>query len=428
STGTGTGTSVLLLVLANVLVNVHANEASPAGQAHEHRHDPHDEGFAGAGLPRSGRGCVARGWTRASLRRRAGVCQAQDGRRVDAGARLPFPLVRCILPRRIPPSFPRAAVGPGLQVLAGRLCVYPPVSVDPERDSAMRGLIHEIHRRSLWQVVGLYLGVSWGALEVVGGITESAGLPDWVPSFALVLLVIGFPVVIATAFVQKGLPREGGGTVEGDVTVRGAAAEGVTANRAASAGTPLTSAVGSGVLSESATRPAIHHRLFTWRNAILGGIGAFALLGLAVAGYFVMRVTGIGPVASLAAQGVIEPGEPIIIAEFENTSSDPSLGSVVTEALRVDLTGSPALTPLAPARIQEMLRLMQRSPDERLSPALAREVAIREGVRAVLEGEVASAGSGFIVLATLLSPDSQAALATFRRTARSPDEVIDAID
>src|SRR5690606_27696973 len=191
---------------------------------------------------------------------------------------------------------------------------------------------------------------------------------------------------------------------------------------------PLTSAVGSGVLSESATRPGIHHRLFTWRNAILGGVGAFALLGLAVAGYFVMRVTGIGPVASLAAQGIIEEGEAIIIADFENTSSDPSLGDVVTEALRMDLAGSPALTPLAPARVKDVLRLMQRSPDERLTPALAREVAIREGIRAVLEGEVASAGSGYLLLAALRAPESEAPLATFRRTARSPDEVIDAID
>src|SRR5690606_11900195 len=141
-----------------------------------------------------------------------------------------------------------------------------------------------------------------------------------------------------------------------------------------------------------------------------------------------MRVTGIGPVASLAAQGIIEEGEAIIIADFENTSSDPSLGDVVTEALRMDLAGSPALTPLAPARVKDVLRLMQRSPDERLTPALAREVAIREGIRAVLEGEVASAGSGYLLLAALRAPESESPLATFRRTARSPDEVIDAID
>src|SRR5690606_19990593 len=141
-----------------------------------------------------------------------------------------------------------------------------------------------------------------------------------------------------------------------------------------------------------------------------------------------MRVTGIGPVASLAAQGIIEEGEAIIIADFENTSSDPSLGDVVTEALRMDLAGSPALTPLAPARVKDVLRLMQRSPDERLTPALAREVAIREGIRAVLEGEVASAGSGYLLLAALRAPESESPLATFRRTARGAEEVIDAID
>ena len=330
----------------------------------------------------------------------------------------------------------------------------------------MRRLIHEIHRRSLWQVVGIYLGISWGVLQVVDGITQSAGLPDWTPGFALVLLLIGFPVVVATAFVQEGLPGgrgarngEAGEAASGqaggaDVVAAGiaaaaagavalgaqtvgagaagpsgvAAAEGAAAAPSPSPAEPPNLAAGTGVLDRPSTRPALHRRLFTWRNALLGAVAGFALLGFAVAGYFVMRVTGIGPVASLAAQGVIEEGEPIIIAEFENTSSDPSLGSVVTEALRVDLTGSPALTPLAPARIQEVLRLMRRAPDEPLTPVLAREVAIREGIRAVLEGEVASAGSGFLLLATLRSAESQTALATFRRTARGAEEVIDASD
>src|SRR5690606_26408827 len=174
-------------------------------------------------------------------------------------------------------------------------------------------------------------------------------------------------------------------------------AQGAAGAPAGTAAAPPAIVPRGGVLDEPATRSPIHHRLLTWRNAILAGVAAFALLGLAVTGYFFMRVTGIGPVAPLIAQGVIDAGEAIIIAEFENTSDDPSLGDVVTEALRVDLAGSPALTPLAPSRVQEMLRLMQREADEPLTPALAREVAIREGIRAVLEGEVASAGSGYIV-------------------------------
>src|SRR5688572_4024502 len=74
--------------------------------------------------------------------------------------------------------------------------------------SSFRRLIHEVHRRSLWQVMGIYLGLSWFVLQVVNALTETAGLPDWVPPFALVLLLIGMPVVLATAFVQEGGPRD----------------------------------------------------------------------------------------------------------------------------------------------------------------------------------------------------------------------------
>ena len=59
----------------------------------------------------------------------------------------------------------------------------------------MKKLIYEIHRRSLWQVLGLYAAGSWIVLQVVDQLTESAGLPEWVPSFALVLLLIGLPIV-----------------------------------------------------------------------------------------------------------------------------------------------------------------------------------------------------------------------------------------
>ena len=73
----------------------------------------------------------------------------------------------------------------------------------------MKQLIAEIHRRSLWQVLGIYLAGSWIAMQVVETLTNNAGLPDWVPPFAVVLLVIGFPVVMATAFVQEGTGRRG---------------------------------------------------------------------------------------------------------------------------------------------------------------------------------------------------------------------------
>jgi len=71
-----------------------------------------------------------------------------------------------------------------------------------------RKIIRELHRRSVWQVLGVFLAGSWGVLQVVDFLTERAGLPDWTPTFALVLLLVGLPIVLATAFVQEGLPGD----------------------------------------------------------------------------------------------------------------------------------------------------------------------------------------------------------------------------
>lgn len=72
-------------------------------------------------------------------------------------------------------------------------------------------VVREIHRRSLWQVLGIFLAASWVVLQVVDLVTQTAGLPDWTPAMAFVLLLIGLPFCLATAFVQEGMPGRHGG-------------------------------------------------------------------------------------------------------------------------------------------------------------------------------------------------------------------------
>ncbi len=55
-------------------------------------------------------------------------------------------------------------------------------------------------------MVGLFLASSWGVLQAVEFLTDFAGRPDWAPAMALVLLMIGLPIGVATAFVQEGVP------------------------------------------------------------------------------------------------------------------------------------------------------------------------------------------------------------------------------
>lgn len=278
----------------------------------------------------------------------------------------------------------------------------------------LRKLIIEVHRRSIWQVLSVYLVGSWVALQVVESIGESAGLPDWVQPFAFVLLVIGLPIVLATAVVQEGVP----------VRAEGGEAGGSDADSPGPAAGEVQESTGEGERRGAVAA----HRLFTWRNVLSGGVAAFILLAVAVSGYFFMWSRGIGPLGSLAAQGVFQEGDAVVLADFQNTSNDPSLGEMVTEALRVDLAASSIMTLVEPTRIRETLGRMGQGREEVLDEELAREVAIRDGFKGVIHGTVGSAGSGYLFVASLVAAEDGSILATFREAADGPDQVIAAID
>ncbi len=149
--------------------------------------------------------------------------------------------------------------------------------------SRTRNLIHEVHRRSLWQVVAIYAAGSWVALQVVGLLVDNFGLPEWLPPFALVLLVIGLPIVVATAFVQEGIgSRTHAPRPDASAGHEPGAGPGEAGSGAAAAGSAGASGPPTGVVP-AAARPA--RGLFTWRNVIRGGVGALALWGVVAAGW-----------------------------------------------------------------------------------------------------------------------------------------------
>ena len=93
--------------------------------------------------------------------------------------------------------------------------------------SSLRDLIREIHRRSMWQVTAIYIGGSWLAFELIKQIAESADQP-WLPNVALVLLIIGFVIVLSSAYVQerpdKDVSQETGETSSAETTAEPAVA------------------------------------------------------------------------------------------------------------------------------------------------------------------------------------------------------------
>ncbi len=295
--------------------------------------------------------------------------------------------------------------------------------------SAFRRLVREIHRRSIWQVLGIYGVGAWIAYQVVLGLVEGLGLPGWVPPLAIVLFVIGLPIVLATAFVQEGLP--GGGGVAPSAERSPAVEAPDEARRVETAASDVASAASAPPSAEPASRDArsagLRHTL-TWNRSITAGVLAFALLGLGVTGFMGMRALGIGPVGSLVAKGELDVRDPILVADFRSMTGDSVLARVVAEAFRVDLSQSRYVGLVDRSQVRDGLQRMDRPDSTQLTGDVARELAVRLGLKAMVEGEVSAAGGAYLITATLATPDSGRVLASFRETAKDSTDLLPAVD
>ena len=200
-------------------------------------------------------------------------------------------------------------------------------------------------------------------------LVRALGLPDWVFLGAIALLVVGFPIMLLTRNNER-----------------------------------------------------------RRRRALLGGGLAFATLGLVTALFVGLRMLGVGPFATLLTAGTLKDRDPLLVADFENHTADSTLTQSITEALRIDLTRSHAVRILETADIAASLRRMDRDPSLPLTPAVAREVAQREGGKAVVSGAIAPLGNGFSLTVRLIAAADGATLAAERETASDATGLIAAVD
>jgi tetratricopeptide (TPR) repeat protein len=223
-------------------------------------------------------------------------------------------------------------------------------------------------------------------LAIVFALTSQLGLPGWVLGAAAVLLAVQLPLILVTSRIEqvRALAR-----AKGEDRARG---------------------------------------LLTWRRALSAAGSAFAVLGVVVAAYMGMWMMGIGPAGALVAAGTLEERERILVADFHSLTMDSLLTAAVTEAFRLALAQSPLVTLVEPARVRRTLARMERPPDTRLDAEISREVAVRDGVKAVVVGEVESFGSGFVICAELATASDGAVLAGFRETASDTTGLLAAID
>jgi serine/threonine-protein kinase len=263
-----------------------------------------------------------------------------------------------------------------------------PTAAQPAISSGTEAAIRRSHPA---RVALLFAAAAAVVLGLVSFLVYRLGLPEWVLWGAGALLLIGLPIMLVTGRHER--------------------------RRALARTTAVIAPVEQG-----------HARWFTWRRALLGGGIAFGALTLVAGGYTAMRLLGIGPVGTLVASGVLDRRDAILLADFENRTADSTLGSSVTEAFRVDLAQSPTLRLLDPQTVRDALERMQRPGVITVTPAVARELAEREGVKAVVTGQIDPVGQGYVLSANLVSTADGGVLTSVRETAADQAALLPAID
>ena len=87
----------------------------------------------------------------------------------------------------------------------------------------------------------------------------------------------------------------------------------------------------------------------------------------------------------------------IVVADFANTTGDSVFDTTLKQAVAVDLEQSPFLNVLSDNKVNDTLRLMGRSPSDRVTQEAAREICLRAGSKALLAGSIATFGSHYVI-------------------------------
>lgn len=239
---------------------------------------------------------------------------------------------------------------------------------------------------------------------VVRAAMITIGLPDWVMPGALGVMALGLPVILFTGYVQR-------------VTRR--------ALTTTPAITPGGGQEAHGTMATIALRASPH---VSWQRTTRGGVYALAVFATLVVAFMVMRAFGIGPAGSLLAEGRLAQRDPILVADFGTSHTDSSVGHVVAEGVRQNLSQSNSITLFSPASVSSALARMQLPATTPLMPTLARQLAVREGIKAIVTGDVTGLGSGFVIALRLISADSGDVIASYQTTVDGPSQLVAGVD
>jgi tetratricopeptide (TPR) repeat protein len=264
------------------------------------------------------------------------------------------------------------------------------VSSSESAQSAARTAIVE-HERALKRAGGVYALALLGVAGTAWSLTSQFALPEWFFSGALLMMAALLPILLFTGFV----------------------------NRMGARTSSERSAPGRLTVLMLRARPHV-----TWRRAAYASVAAGGLFTASVGGFLSLRVLGVGAPGTLVAAGKFQPNDRVLVADFRVHGTDSTLGPVLAVAARAGLEQSEGINVVSAEAVRDALERMQRPVSLPVTVEVAREIALREGIKAVLEADLTASAGALLVELRLVSAASGNTLAAFSDDTDNPRTLI----
>jgi eukaryotic-like serine/threonine-protein kinase len=117
----------------------------------------------------------------------------------------------------------------------------------------------------------------------------------------------------------------------------------------------------------------------------------------------------------------------IIVSDFENHTGDPVFDVALRQALTGWLQESPSLNVVSESHLREQLFYLDEPPEQPITPAIAREIAEREGDKAIINGTISSIGKQYVITLEAQNAATGEVIARVPAQAEGKDKVLDAL-
>jgi len=117
----------------------------------------------------------------------------------------------------------------------------------------------------------------------------------------------------------------------------------------------------------------------------------------------------------------------ILVTDFVNTTADQVFDGTLKRALIVDLGQSPYLNVFPEQKVRQTLQFMGRDANDRITADTGREICLRDGIKAMLNGSIDSVGGRYVVTLEATNASSGDSLGREQAQADKKEDVLSAL-